>query len=523
MKLQSPKSVIIRKLEAVIPSLVVRADSTTQIGIGHIMRCIALAQAWQDNGGDVTFLSYCESVGLRKRIIDEGFDFVPIEKPYPDPNDLKRTLLILSNSTNPTNLTPTPWLVIDGYHFTSDYQRQVKEAGHRLLVIDDMAHFDHYYADVVLNQNINAETLQYSCEPYTRLLLGTRYVLLRREFLGWKGWKREIPPVARKVLVTIGGGDPNNVTLKVINALKKLDISDLDVRIVVGPSNPHKEILKNAVLHAPCSMRILQNVENMPELMAWADIAVSAGGSTCWEMAFMGLPSLIITVADNQVGIAEALGKAGAGLDLGWHENISIKQCTQALKEILRDKNKRLCFSEQEQKLVNAKGGQKIIKAMLAGEINLRRAQEHDCELLWKWANDPEARAASFSSLSISWEDHTHWFNSKLNSANCMIYVATINNGTPLGQIRYDVKQENAVISISIDSKFRSKGYGAVLIRETSQRLFNESNVRRVHAYVKQDNNASASVFTKAGFKKLELTTLHAQQATHFVLERFTS
>ena len=160
---------------------------------------------------------------------------------------------------------------------------------------------------------------------------------------------------------------------------------------------------------------------------------------------------------------------------------------------------------------------------MLAGQIKLRIAQENDCELLWKWANDPENRKASFSSPPIAWEEHTRWFNSKLNSANCMIYIATMNDGIPLGQIRYDIKQENAVISISIDSKFRGKGYGVVLIRETSKRVFNRSNVRRVHAYVKQDNNASTNVFTKAGFKKLELTTIHAQQATHFVLERFTS
>ena len=353
-----------------IPSLVVRADSTTQIGIGHIMRCIALAQAWQDNGGDVTFLSYCESVGLRKRIMDEGFDFVPIEKPYPDPNDLKRTLLILSNSTNPTNrtnptnLTPTPWLVIDGYHFTSDYQRQVKEAGHRLLVIDDMAHFDHYYADVVLNQNINAETLQYSCEPYTRLLLGTRYVLLRREFLGWKGWKREIPPVARKVLVTLGGGDPDNVTLKVINALKKLKISDLDVRIVVGPSNPHLPDLRNAVRYAPCPMHCVENASKMPELMAWADIAVSAGGSTCWEMAFMGLPSLIITVANNQHGVGTYLKQAGAGVHLGWFEDLRVESLAEQCNIVIYNRIMRAGFYKAGKKLVSGNGVAEIITIM---------------------------------------------------------------------------------------------------------------------------------------------------------------
>jgi RimJ/RimL family protein N-acetyltransferase len=261
----------------------------------------------------------------------------------------------------------------------------------------------------------------------------------------------------------------------------------------------------------------------MPELMAWADIAISAGGSTCWEIAFMGLPSLIITTADNQADIAKELGNACVIIDLGWHEDISMEQYSRAFKEISRDRSKRSYLSKKGQKLVNGKGVIEIIKAMLVGQIKLRRVQENDCKLLWKWASDPETRAASFSPAPIPWEDHAYWFNSKLNSANCMMYIAILDDGTPLGQIRYDIKQENAVISISIDSKLRSKGYGAVLIKKTSKKLFNESDVRRVHAYVKQNNNASASVFTKAGFKKLELTTLHAQQATHFVLERFTS
>ena len=92
--------------------------------------------------------------------------------------------------------------MLDGYHFRPSYQLRVKDSGHPLLVIDDMAHLDHYYADVVLNQNIHAEQLDYSCEPYARMLLGSRYVLLRREFWPWREWQREIPQVAHKVLVT---------------------------------------------------------------------------------------------------------------------------------------------------------------------------------------------------------------------------------------------------------------------------------------------------------------------------------
>ena len=504
-------------------NLIIRVDAGEKIGAGHLMRCIALAQAWQDLSGNVTFLSHCDNDILCKRVIDEGFNLIPIDKPHPDPSDIIQTLSLLKHHALCSMPSAPPWYILDGYHFTPDYQKAIRENGYKLLIIDDMAHLDHYHADILLNQNIHASSLQYSCDRDTVKLLGCKYVLLRREFWSWHGWKRTISKKARKILVTMGGGDPDNVTSKVIEAIKLLSNPNLEVRVVVGPSNPYLFELKHAILRAPCSIRFVVNTSNMPELMAWADVGILAGGSTCWEIAFMGLPTLIITISDNQVGIAEGLGSAGAAVDLSWHVNISVNQCARALEEILQDKNKRACLSEQGQEVINGKGRQNVMRAMLAEQIKLRKAQENDCELLWKWANDLEARAVSFTSAPISWEDHTHWFNSKLNDGNCMMYVAAMNDGTPLGQIRYDIKQRNAVISISIDGKFRSKGYGVVLIRETAERLFNESNIRRVHAYVKQDNNASSNVFSKAGFKKLELTTIDAQQAYHFVLDRFTS
>ena len=182
--------------------MIIRTDASIQIGSGHMMRCLALGQAWKDAGGKVTFVTACQSDGLLQRLREEEFDIHLLARPYPDPGDWNYTKNILAAH-------PNAWVVLDGYHFNEAYQQCVKEAGHRLFVINDMAHLKHYYADIVLNQNLHAEQLRYSCEPYTRLLLGTRYVLLRREFLRWQGWQREIPDIACKVLVTLGGSDPN--------------------------------------------------------------------------------------------------------------------------------------------------------------------------------------------------------------------------------------------------------------------------------------------------------------------------
>ena len=333
--------------------LLIRADANARIGTGHLMRCLALAQAWKNGRGHAVFVTACESDGLRQRLSDEGFQVITLEHPYPDPADWEMTSKVLT-------AYPDAWVVLDGYHFDLAYQRQIREAGHRLLVIDDTAHLDHYYADVVLNQNINAERLQYSCELYTRLLLGTRYVLLRSEFLAWREWQREIPEVAHKVLVTLGGGDPDNQTLKVIRALQRMDVDGLEAVVVVGASNPHFRELQSAVRNLQFAIRLVQNVTNMPELMAWADVAVSAGGSTCWELAFMGLPTVVLVLAENQQGIAAGLGEAGVVLNLGWYAEASIAQVANTLAGLLEDRGLRRQMSQQGRELVDGLGSERV-------------------------------------------------------------------------------------------------------------------------------------------------------------------
>jgi UDP-2,4-diacetamido-2,4,6-trideoxy-beta-L-altropyranose hydrolase len=357
-------------------NLFVRADATSAMGTGHVMRCIALAQAWQDHGGKVIFLTHCESDNLQQRIQNEGFQLIPIAKPHPDLSDLTQTLEYLERSAlcslpsapSPMRHASSPWLVLDGYHFTLDYQKAIRENSYRLLVIDDMAHLDHYHADILLNQNIHAPSLHYSCDRDTVKLLGCEYVLLRREFLKYKDWKREIPEKAKKILVTMGGADPDNVTLKVIKALNSLDDSDLEVKIIAGPANPNISSLEKELRLSPFNFCLLPSVSNMPELMAWADVAISAGGSTCWELAFMGLPILIITVADNQMGIAEGLGKAGAGIDLGWHDKLSLEKIVLYLSDIIHKLSIGQKYSVSGQRSVDGRGGQRVI-GVIVGDM----------------------------------------------------------------------------------------------------------------------------------------------------------
>jgi len=340
-------------------ALIIRADANAEMGTGHLMRCLALAQAWKDAGGGATFITACEGEALLQRLREEKFDVHVLGHSHPDSSDWDYTKNILA-------AYPSAWVVLDGYHFNEVYQQRVKEAEHRLLVIDDMAHLKHYYADIVLNQNLHAEQLHYSCEPYTRLLLGTRYVLLRREFLGWKDWRRDIPEVARRVLVTLGGGDPENYTLKVIQALQKVDVSGLEATVVIGASNPHADVLEAAIGQSRIPIHLSPNARNMPELMAWADLAVSAGGSTVWELAFMGVPTIALVLADNQQYIVRELNRAGITLDLGWCTGMSSVDIGAAFMQLSRALGVRMEMIQRGQQLVDGRGGQRVISAMVA-------------------------------------------------------------------------------------------------------------------------------------------------------------
>jgi len=318
------------------------------------MRCLALAQAWKDAGGDVTFITACQGEGLLQRLRDEGFNIKILLNSYPDKTDWITTKDILAGH-------PGAWVVLDGYNFDDAYQKMVKEAGHQLLVIDDTAQLKHYYADIVLNQNLHAEQLRYVCEPYARILLGTRYVLLRREFLAWKEWHRETPEVARHLLVTLGGGDSENNTLKVVQALQEVGIPWLEANVVIGASNPHAGVLEQAVKQSHIPIRLVYDTRDMPELMAQADIAVIAGGVTLWELLFMGCIIISYDRNSKQEAIISQLGRENILKYNGHLDRMDRGSLASTIRDLSRDQNKRYNIFLSGMQIVDGKGTERIL------------------------------------------------------------------------------------------------------------------------------------------------------------------
>jgi len=476
------------------------------------MRCLALAQAWQDTGGQSIFAMAESTPALEQRLRDEGMEIQPLTAAAGSAEDAKQTRHIAAEQG-------AAWIVVDGYQFGSEYQLAIKSAGFKLLFVDDNVHAQIYSADLVLNQNIHAATNLYAKrEPYTRLLLGPRYAMLRRHFRGWRNWRRQVSASGRKILVTMGGSDPNNLTSRVIEAIWQVPNHDLETVVLLGGSNPHLRSVKAATGEHQQSMRLITDAANMAEWMAWADVAVAGAGTTFWEMCFLGLPGILLVIAGNQQRVAATADQMGIACSLGDAAEVSASAIAGKLAALLNSYEKRSSQSERGRALVDGRGAERVVAFL--SDLELRRTLESDCDVFWEWANDAEVRAASFHHEPISWEDHAEWFRAKLSDTKAVFYTATNQEGVPVGQVRYQIEGKRAVLSVSLGTRFRGCGWGRKILAVATERLFQESEVEAIDAYVKPTNEASIKLFAAAGFVRLPAEVIEGQESIHFVLQR---
>ena len=284
------------------PYLLLRADASSAIGLGHVMRCLALAQAWQDAGGVAEFVSAELPARLVERLRRERIAHIRVLAVAGSSADAAETLALAEENH-------AAWIAVDGYRFGPDYYEQLRTSGRKVLALDDMVHLDRYPVDVLLNQNLSADPANYAgrVEETTELLLGPRFSLLRREFRAAAVTSRASVHAPLRVLMSFGGGDVKNFAGRMLRNLSCSGRRDLTVVVLAGAANPHVAALRALAESAafPCEIRV--SVEDVAAVMAWADVAITAAGSTVWELASMRLPALIGAFEDNQLAGLEAL------------------------------------------------------------------------------------------------------------------------------------------------------------------------------------------------------------------------
>lgn len=488
------------------PVLLVRADAGEKIGVGHVMRCRALAQAWQDDGGDAVFLSQqlpaelaeqlrCDQISIRNQPHAAGSD-----------NDAELTM-------QEACALHACWIVADSYAFGPGYIRQLRSAPARVLVFDDESEGDFSAADLVLRPWLM------DAAPAPGHLDGPAYALLRREFAEFLAASREIPARARKFLLTFGGADAENWTGRLLDFLSDCLPSDGEVIAVIGAANPHAEVVAGKLRALRVTTRMERATREMARLLAWADLAISASGSTCWEMCALGLPALVLPLNSNQLPIAAGLAAHGAACNLGAAVNFEPTAFTSAVSTLAEDQEARSAMSTAARRLVDGRGAARVATQLKSRLIYLRRAAPEDAKRIWEWANDPVVRGASFHSESIPWEAHERWFARQLSDERTHLFIAEL-DGEPVAQVRFAVEGHEAIISISMSAALRGRRYAGALLVRAAREIFRVSEIERIVALIKPENVASTRAFLRAGFQREEDRIEAGQTALCYTLSR---
>lgn len=466
------------------------------------MRCIALAEACIAEGKSVTIASAQLPKGLAKQVLERNIAIHNLKAQSGTVQDSIETGTL-------ANKISASAVVVDGYDFGETYLSKLKETNIPLIVFDDCGHFNNRYPDCVINQNLAATPANYQAiSPQCRLFLGTRYTMLRKEFLCREPKTIEDQLSQPKLLVTAGGADPHNISAKILSSLSTFTDSILRITVVVGEANPHLESLCNLAKENRHSIDIIQSPRCMAILMQEADLAITAGGSTCWELLHIGIPFISVATSENQRFVCEALAHLECSLYAGWWENLQVGIFPALLARLLNVTGLRKALSTRGRQLCDGEGAPRLAKTHLFGlshqsaiAPNLRRCELTDAYQIWQLRNEPTARANSIQTDMIPIQKHVPWFANRLASVDCSWWVYEI-AGEVAGQVRYDRLKNGSTIdiSISVGKRWRSSGLAYSLIRDTRRLAIDELGCAVIQAHVKSVNEASLRLFRKLEF-----------------------
>jgi UDP-2,4-diacetamido-2,4,6-trideoxy-beta-L-altropyranose hydrolase len=492
------------------PTVAIRVDSGSHVGGGHLLRCLTLADELRRLGASVHFVSREYPGHLLARLSDCGhvvhrLPAVPgtgsasMDDAESQARDAMDTLAALRDQH-------IDWLIADHYGVDAAWESLVRPGVERLMVIDDLADRAHD-ADLLVDQNyFGSETLhRYEGRIPQRChaLLGPRYALLHPDYRRLRAsWKRHSGTI-RRVLVFFGMHDPTRAALKVLQALSHPEFSAISVDVVAGNDPSMTDEICSAA-RARHGTAVRDVVTSLAELMADVDLAIGAGGATTWERACLGVPAIVATIADNQVGLANVLAAEGFIVLLGRSALTSSDTWRLVLRRLISDPDRVAELGSHARALTDGYGTARVARHMLGGMTNVvvRRSSTVDETLLLEWANDPGTRHFAFNKNRITPEQHHLWFLSRLIDPGCMMLIGEDGHGLPVGQVRFDLNAhgDEATINVSVDVALRGMGIGSLLLQEAMAAWRRERPRTPIIAEIVEGNEASKRLFASAGF-----------------------
>lgn len=447
-------------LESTHMKIIFRTDASATIGHGHVMRCLTLASALRQRGAEVSFISR-EHIGHLCDLIEErGFavsrlppangkhpiDETPVHAAWlgtPWQEDAAQTRDIIKALGDPPD-----WLIVDHYALDQRWENGVREPGGRIMVIDDLADRPHS-CDLLLDQNLVASLhtrynnkVPESCGR----LLGPEYALLQPIYadLHPRMAPREGPVLS--VLIAFGGADAANITGLALAAFLSLDRPDVMVDVVFSAASPHADSLREQAEGRP-NVSLHHDLPTLAYLMVKADLAVGAAGATSWERLCLGLPALVISLAENQRPIARELDQRSLVRWLGHKGEVDESALSRPLARFLEkghqnEQQSLKCFAT-----VDGRGAEKVCAALTMTKttaLTARHAKLADETALLEWSGIPAGRKNALSEQRDFPATFRVWFRATLRDTTSQhLYILETEEQLPLAQVRFvRVKQK---------------------------------------------------------------------------------
>ena len=505
-----------------------RVDASKEIGTGHVIRCITLAKELKKQGAICIFLSRDHDGNLFDYIKENGFELKILSNRNNQSNEDKwlstvfhSRWLSVNQSIDATetielieNENPN-WLVVDHYGIDYQWHKTLRPHCKKIFVIDDLADRKHD-CDLLLDQNLvedylnRYENLIPSLVPK---LLGPKFALLQEEYSKFRSRLTIRSNEVKNILVYFGGADLHSLTESAVATL--IEILDDTMKVDVVSNNPGTSLID--MVNKNNNFRLHSNLPSLAPLMLKADLAIGAGGTTTWERCFFGVPSIVVTTADNQVAIAKEMYAQGLIYWLGHVKDMNKENLFSKVREILLDSRIISASSKKCVNLLDGLGANRVARVMLldeSTELIARAVTINDKELLLQLRNDSEVRSNSFSPDIVDPKYHNLWFNKILKSPEIheLFIVETI-DGLPIGQVRFDKKFENWEISYSILSYARRKNLGTKIIALAIRQFLIYKSRIKLYAKAKESNVASRKILEE------NLFTIKSHEAGFLIYE----
>jgi len=471
--------------------VIIRADANSGIGLGHVARCLSLAEALAVFGCRVIMVS---ASALPVVLLSKAKGVVEC-RVLIEHEDESQAFFDTIGSEIPD------WVVVDSYSIDARWHSVVRRKfGCRLLVIDDLADRP-LAADIVVDHNLSRDyQVKYRdiATPSTRILSGPTYALISSDYAAVK--PREPSAVVRSVGIFLGGTDPIGLSGELLRICRTDAAFDGEIELVSTSANDHLDGLRRA---CEGSLNVTLSID-LPDLIDFYqrhDVYIGAGGGSTWERCRCGVPALVVGVADNQRVVIEALGSLGAAICVFWRGPSALAEIGAGLRRILTDHQLRKKMVAASLDLVDGNGALRIAAAMMTSSLRVRSATIDDAQMMYGWRNHPSVRRVSRDSTPMDFDSHLRWLKSALESESRHVMIAEI-NGRGVGVIRYDYLSDGHLeVSLYCDPRLTGIGIGSAMLNAGEGEMAGLLSAEVVvTAFVLSGNESSERMFARAGF-----------------------